>query len=165
MVDEVIIGNVGTPNEAANPAKVIALYANIPQNIPAYTVSRNCTSGIQAISEACEKIISKEGEIFIAGGSESMSNYPLLFGKKITEIFQQLFRAKTIGQKIYAISRIRPRDFKPIIALELGLTDPVCGLIMGKTAEILAKDFRISREEQDKFALMSHQRASSAIKE
>jgi len=88
-----------------------------------------------------------------------MSNIPLLFGKDISKIIIRLNKAKTFIEKIKLLSKIRPSYFKPVSGLLLGLTDPVCGLNMGSTAEILAKEFAVSREAQDEFSLMSHKRA------
>lgn len=161
-VDEVIVGAVAQPAEAANVARVISLCAGIPKEKRAYTVSRNCASGFESVTSALEKINSGLDKIVIAGGAESMSNIPLLFGKEITKIFTKLNKAKTFLQKLNFILRIRPRHFKPVPALALGLTDPVCGLNMGQTAEILAKEFGITRAQQDEFALMSHRRAAAA---
>lgn len=159
LVDEVIIGAVAQPPEAANVARVISLYAGIPKEKRAYTVSRNCASGFESATSAYEKIQCGLDEIVIAGGAESMSNIPLLFGKDITKILTRLNKAKTIFEKIKLFSGIRPRHFKPVVGLMLGLSDSVCGLNMGQTAEVLAKEFAIPRKEQDEFALMSHQRA------
>ena len=159
LVDEVIFGAVAQPVEASNVARVISLYSGIPKTKRAYTVSRNCASGFESVTSASEKIRCGLDQIVIAGGTESMSNIPLIFGKEITKIFVRLNRAKNIFDKIKLISRIRPGYFKPVAGLALGLSDPVCGLNMGQTAEVLAKEFGITREEQDEFALMSHRRA------
>ncbi len=159
MVDEVIFGAVAQPVEASNVARVISLYAGIPEGKRAYTVSRNCASGLESLTGALEKIRCGLDEIVIAGGAESMSNIPLIFGKDITKIFMRLSRAKNAVEKIKLFSQIRPRHFKPVAGLALGLTDPVCGLNMGQTAEILAKEFGISRKEQDEFSLSSHKKA------
>lgn len=158
-VDEVIFGAVAQPVEASNVARVISLYAGIPKEKRAYTVSRNCASGFESITSAFEKIRCGFDEIVIAGGTESMSNIPLLFGKEITRIIMRLNKARGIINKAKLISSIRPRYLKPVPGLALGLTDPVCGLNMGQTAEVLAKEFGITRKEQDEFALMSHKRA------
>ncbi len=163
-IDEVIIGNVANPAEAANIARVIALKAGLSQEIPAFTVHRNCASGMEAMSLASAKILNDEAEIILAGGVESMSNIPLLFGKKMTQLFANLSRAKSLGQKISALLAFRPSFLSPVMGLVQGLTDPVSGLIMGCTAENVAKDFRITRTEQDEFALRSHQKAEMAIK-
>lgn len=161
-IDEVILGCVAQPAEAANVARVIALNAGIPARIPARTVHRNCASGMESITSAYEQMIAGRGEVFIVGGAESMSNTPLLFPKSAAEKFAALQKAKSVGEKLKVLANFRPADFRPQVGVLLGLTDPVCGLIMGETAEELAKEFHIPREEQDKFALRSHQKATAA---
>lgn len=162
ILDEVVIGNIAQPPDAANIARVIALMAGVPRNIPGLTVGRNCASGMEAIANAYLKIKSGEAEVMIAGGVESMSNIPLLFQKDFANVMAAAMRAKSVAEKLAAFARIRPAHLKPIIGLQVGLTDPICELNMGQTAEVLAKEYLISREEQDEFALMSHQRATTA---
>jgi acetyl-CoA acetyltransferase family protein len=161
-IDEVIIGNVAQPAEAANIARVIALKAGVPQHVPAFTVHRNCASGMEAMTTASSKILNGEGEIYLVGGVESMSNIPLFFGKKMTALFGNLMKAKTLQQKISTILTFKPHFLAPVVGLVQGLTDPISGLIMGCTAENVAKDFSITREEQDEFSLRSHQKAEAA---
>jgi acetyl-CoA C-acetyltransferase/acetyl-CoA acyltransferase len=93
-----------------------------------------------------------------------MSQMPLMFGKEMTELFVQLMKAKSPMQKLAVLSSFRPHFLAPIIAIEQGLTDPFCGLNMGMTAEILARELKITRLEQDEFANYSHQKAVTAIK-
>jgi acetyl-CoA C-acetyltransferase/acetyl-CoA acyltransferase len=100
--------------------------------------------------------------VFIVGGAESMSQIPLLFKQSAAMKFTALSKAKSIGQRFRALASFRPSDFQPRIGLQLGLTDPVCGLNMGETAEVLAREFGVSREQQDEFALQSHRRALAA---
>jgi len=164
MYDEIIIGNVSQPAHAANVARVIALKAGFNIETPAYTVHRNCASGMESITSASEKILAGRGEIYMAGGVESMSNIPLFFNKKMVALFDSLFRSKTPLEKIKTLSSFTPSHLKPIIGLMQGLTDPLTGLMMGSTAEILAQDFGISREDQDEFAVLSHQKAEVAQK-
>ena len=159
QIDEVIFGNVGQPADAANIARVIALLSGIPKTVPAFTVHRNCASGIEAAVQAAMKIQLGQGNCYIAGGTESMSNIPFYFSKELQDILTHLGRAKTLTQKLQTLIRLRPAYLKPRVGLEMGLTDPVCGLIMGSTAEVLAKEFGITRDEQDAFALESHLRA------
>ncbi len=145
QVDEVIFGCVGQQSDAANVARVISLMSGIPHQIPAFTVARNCASGLQATVSAYQMIVCEEAEIVIAGGTESMSQAPyvsrdLRFGKKL-------------------------RHSIMIDGLWEGLTDPICKQIMGETAENLAEEFKISRKEQDAFAMLSHQRAFRATRE
>ena len=163
--DEIIIGNVSQPSHAANVARVIALKAGFPEHIPAYTVHRNCASGMESITNASDKILAGRGEIYLAGGVESMSNIPLFFNKKMSSLFESLFRSRSPLQTAKTLSRFTPSHLKPIIGLMQGLTDPLTGLMMGSTAEILAQDFGISRKEQDEFALISHQKAERAQNE
>ncbi len=162
-IDEVIIGNVAQPADAANIARVISLKAGVPEHVPAFTVHRNCASGMEAITTASSKLLNDEAEIILAGGVESMSNIPLLYNKKMTAFFGQLMKAKTFGQRISTLFTFRLKFLKPIIGLMQGLTDPISGLIMGCTAENVAKDFKITRQEQDEFSLKSHQKAEAAI--
>jgi acetyl-CoA C-acetyltransferase/acetyl-CoA acyltransferase len=162
-IDEVIIGNVAQPAEAANIARVIALKAKIPQSVPAFTVHRNCASGMEAMTTAASKILNGEAEVILAGGVESMSNIPLFFGKKMTALFGNLMKAKSLQQKLQIIFSFRLNFLTPVIGLVQGLTDPISGLIMGCTAENLAKDFKITRQEQDEFSLQSHKKAEAAI--
>ncbi len=157
-IDEVIVGNAGMPAEAANIGRVIALRAGIPERIPAYSVQRNCASGMQAVASAYTQIISGMSEIVIAAGVESMSNFGFYTTKKLRDAFTAIARSKSIGAKAAAVLALRPRDFVPVVGLNLGLTDPISGLNMGQTAEVLVRDFGITREEQDAFALQSHQR-------
>jgi acetyl-CoA C-acetyltransferase/acetyl-CoA acyltransferase len=162
LIDEVIFGCVAQPADAVNIARVIALRAGIPQSVPAITVHRNCASGFEALTQAHEKMLAGRGSIFVVGGTESMSNIPLLFNSSAAKKFGKLARAKSLLQRAQAIAAFRPADFKPRIGLMLGLTDPVCNLNMGETAEVLAREFGISRAGQDAFALRSHQRAAAA---
>lgn len=162
--DEIIMGNVSQPGHAANVARVIALEAGFPDSTIAYTVHRNCASGMESITSASSKIIAGDGDLFLCGGVESMSNIPLQYGHEMTELFEALFKAKSISEKLYTLSHFRPRYLKPIVGLMQGLKDPVSGLMMGSTAEILAQDFGIGREEQDTFALESHKKAEVAVK-
>ncbi len=162
LIDEVIVGNAGMPAEAANIARVIALRAGVPERIPSYSVQRNCASGMQAAASAYAQIIAGMSDIVLVGGVESMSNYAFYIRKKLRDIITSVQRSKTFGAKARAVLSLRPKDFVPVVGLIDGLTDPISGLIMGETAEVLVRDFGISRREQDEFALASHQRWTAA---
>jgi acetyl-CoA C-acetyltransferase/acetyl-CoA acyltransferase len=162
QVDQVIFGNVTLPADAANIARVIALQSGIPQDRIAHTVQRNCASGMEAITTAAQLIQLGEARTVLAGGTESMSRIPLLYNAEATDLFLRLGKAKTLWQRLGTLLRFRPRHFRPVAGVQLGLTDPVCGLIMGETAEVLAEEFGIGRREQDEFALESHCRAAAA---
>ncbi len=164
-IDSVIIGNVAQPPDAVNVARVIGLYAGIPDSVPAFTVHRNCASGIQSIISAAQSIATGEADIVIAGGVESMTNIPFFITPDLQDIITKYQRGKGMGARISALGKIRPRHLVPRIGLMLGLTDPTCRLDMGQTAEVLARELDISRQAQDEFALLSHQRAAAAHEE
>jgi acetyl-CoA acetyltransferase family protein len=161
-IDEVIIGCVSQPADAANVSRVVALRAGIPDSVPAITVHRNCASGFEAITQASEKLAAGRGDIYMVGGVESMSQIPLLYSQSAAKKFSDLARAKNISKKLGVLASFRPEDFSPRIGLQLGLSDPVSGLNMGQTAETLSRDFSIDRQTQDEFAMRSHHRAIAA---
>jgi acetyl-CoA acetyltransferase family protein len=162
LVDEVIFGCVCQPVDAANVARVISLRAGLPEAAPAATVHRNCASGFEAITTAAERLLSGHGTVFIVGGTESMSQVPLLYSQQAARKFGALSRARGMPAKMAALGAFRPGDFKPRVALKMGLTDPISGMNMGETGELLAREFGISRRQQDEFALRSHERAVAA---
>ncbi len=161
-LDEVIVGCVGPPHDQANLGRVVALRAGVPERVPARTVARNCASGIEAVTSAATAIEAGRGELFLCAGVEVMSRYPLIYGPEMTRLFERLSRAKTARGRARVLARFRPAHLKPVVSLLEGLTDPVCGLIMGRTAEVLAREFAISREAADRFAVESHNRAEAA---
>ena len=131
----------------------------------AHTVNRNCASGLEAVTEAYERIRTGRAQGVIAIGVDSMSNIPVLWTKSLTDDFFEMTQSKSRWNKLRALARIRPRDLAPVIGIKQGLTDPVSGLMMGDTAEKLAREYGISREAKDLFALRSHQRATAAWNE
>jgi acetyl-CoA acetyltransferase family protein len=161
-IDEVVLGNCAHPAEAANVARVTALRAGIPERVPGVTVHRNCASGMEAVADAAERIQLGRARLVLAGGMESMSQIPLLFPHEFGDWLEGLRRAKSPLARAGALARFRPAMLQPRIGLAEALTDPVCGLNMGETAEVLAREFAIGRARQDEFALLSHQRAIAA---
>lgn len=158
-IDELIFGNVLQPPHLANIARIIAIKAGLPAQVSAMTINRNCASGLEAITTAADKILLDHDAIVIAGGVESMSNYPMMVRKKYKEFLQRLNKAKGWKQRLFTLFSFRPSFLIPDIP---EINDPLCGLNMGQTAEILAREFRITRKEQDQFALLSQQRAMQA---
>ena len=162
QIEEVILGCVSQPAESANIGRVVALRSGIPDSVPAITVHRNCASGFEAVTQAAEKMLAERGDIFVVGGVESMSQIPLLYSQEAARKFGAFARAKNLSQKLGVLSSFRPADFQPRIGLQLGLSDPVCGCNMGQTAETVGRDFNVTREEQDAFAMRSHHKAVAA---
>jgi len=162
LLDEVIVGCVGPAHDQANVARVIALRAGVPRPVPAFTVGRNCASGMQAVTTAVDRILAGRGDLFLCLGVEVMSAYPLVFNRKAVGFFERMMRARSPLARLATLLSWRPSMFAPRITLTEGLTDPTVGLIMGSTAEILAREFGITRQEADEYALASHERAKQA---
>jgi acetyl-CoA C-acetyltransferase len=161
-LDEVILGCVMPAANEANIARVVSLRLGCGDQVPAWTVQRNCGSGMQAADTAFRNIADGYSEMILAGGVEAMSHAPIMLNRQMVDFLSDLNQAKSITKKLSVLASLRPGHLKPVIALLLGLTDPVVGLSMGKTAEILASRFGISREEMDAFAVRSHQRLAAA---
>ncbi|OGT45315.1 MAG: acetyl-CoA acetyltransferase [Gammaproteobacteria bacterium RIFCSPHIGHO2_12_FULL_41_20] len=159
---EVVIGCVMPNADEANIARVIALRLGCSKTMPAWTVQRNCASGMQALDSAVKDIAMGRHELVLAGGTEAMSRAPLLFNHHMVNWLAGLWGAKTLGMKVKQWMQFRPNFLVPVIALLKGLSDPLVNLSMGQTAENVAYRFHLSREEMDQFALESHQRVAAA---
>ncbi|MBL1142099.1 MAG: acetyl-CoA C-acetyltransferase [Proteobacteria bacterium] len=162
QLDEVILGCVMPAANEANIARVVSLRLGCGDQVPAWTVQRNCGSGMQAIDTAFRHIAGGYSDLILAGGVEAMSHAPVMLNHQMVNFLSDLNRARSLTKKLSALASLRPGHLKPVIALLLGLTDPVVGLSMGKTAEILASQFDISRDDMDTFAVRSHQRLAAA---
>lgn len=161
-LDEVIMGCVMPGPDEANIARLLALRLGCEKDIPAWTVQRNCASGMQALDCATQSIAYGKANLVLAGGVESMSHAPVLLAEKMVAWLAGWARARSVGAKLQALGQLRPAYFKPIIALLRGLSDPLVGLSMGQTAEIIAHRFGITREQMDAYAVRSHQRLAAA---
>lgn len=159
---EVVIGNVMPSPDEANIARIIALRLGCGKAMPAWTVQRNCASGLQALDSAAKDIALGRYDLVLAGGTEAMSRTPLLLNDDMVNWMAGLSTAKDLGAKAKQWLKFRPRFLPPVIALLRGLRDPIVNLNMGQTAENLAYRFNISRTAMDAFALESHQRAAAA---
>jgi len=161
-LDEVILGATMPSPDEANIARVAALRLGCGEHVPAWTVQRNCASGMQALDSACRNILAGRANLVLAGGVDAMSHGPLLLSTAMATWLGRLNAARSIPQKVKAMGRFRPALLKPVIALLRGLTDPVVGLNMGQTAEEVAFRFGIDRPAMDTFAVQSHQRLAAA---
>jgi len=160
--DEVILGCVMPGEREANVGRVVALRLGIPQSVPAWTVQRNCASGMQSVDSAFKNIRNGDADLILAGGVEAMSHAPVLFNHTMVNWLGAFMRSRSLPQKIKTITQLRGRHFKPVIALLHGLTDDTVGLNMGETAEILADQFNITRQQMDEYAVSSHHRLAHA---
>jgi len=159
--DEAIIGNVMCPEHAYNVGRVIAIKGGLPDHVPAISVSRNCASGMEAIVIAAQRIQLGLGDTYIAGGSESMSHVPILYNDRAVDWLFALQKTKSFTQIMGMLLKFRLSFLKPVVP---AIGDPLCGLTMGQTAEILSREFGITRQEQDEFALNSQHRSVEATK-
>lgn len=164
-IDEVVIGCMMPSPDEANIGRVIALRLGCGKATPAWTVQRNCASGMQAIDSAAKDIAMGRCDLVLAGGTEAMSRAPLLFNDGMINWMAGLASAKTWKTKLQQYAQFRPAFLAPIIALLRGLNDPLVNLTMGQTAENIAYRFQITREQMDQFALESHQRTAAAQSE
>jgi acetyl-CoA C-acetyltransferase len=161
-LDEVVFGCIIPGPDEANIARIIALRLGCGKATPAWTVQRNCGSGMQAIACAAQDIAQGRAELVLAGGTEAMSQSPVLLGDAMVKVLADLARSRSAWAKLRVLARLRPSHFVPVISLARGLTDPISGLNMGQTAEGLAARFGVTRERMDGFALASHQRLARA---
>lgn len=161
-IGEVILGCVMPREDEANIARIVGLRLGCGTQTPAWTVQRNCASGMQALDSAMKDIILGRHDLVLAGGTEAMSHAPLVWRPEMVSWLGRVRAARSWSQKLAALSQFRPWFLSPIIALLRGLTDPIVGLSMGQTAEILAYQFHLTRAQMDEFALRSHQRLAAA---
>lgn len=161
-INEVVVGCVMPSPDEANIGRVIALRLGCGKSIPAWTVQRNCASGMQALDSAAKDIASGRHDLVLAGGTEAMSRAPLLFNENMTTWLAGLSMARDWKAKLKQWLQFRPTYLKPVIALLRGLSDPLVNLSMGQTAENLAYRFNITREQMDQFAYESHMSAAEA---
>jgi acetyl-CoA C-acetyltransferase len=161
-IDEVIAGCITPAPDEVNIARLIALRLGLGHRVPAWTVQRNCASGMQALDSAWRNVRYGYADLVLAGGVESMSHAPVLFGEKMVRWLAVWQSARSFTQRTKALRKFRPAMLAPVIGLLKGLTDPTVGLSMGQTAENLATRFRISREEMDVYAVESHKRLARA---
>lgn len=161
-IDELIAGCVMPGPDEANIARVVALRLGCGEHVPAFTVQRNCASGLQAIDTAARNIGSGRSDLVLAGGVEAMSHAPVLLAEAMVAWLGNWSRARAALPRAKLLTRLRLSHVRPVIGLLRGLTDPVVGLSMGQTAEILAHRFAITRDQMDAFALTSHQRLAAA---
>jgi acetyl-CoA C-acetyltransferase len=141
---------------------VVALRLGCGHGVPAWTVQRNCASGLQALDAAASDIALGRADLVLAGGTEAMSRHPVLLNETMVAWLADYNRARGATAKLRVLSRLRAPHLKPVIGLLRGLTDPVVGLSMGQTAEELSTRFAIPRAEMDAFALESHRRLAAA---
>jgi acetyl-CoA acyltransferase len=156
----VAMGQVIPSVKAPNLGREVVLGAGLPATVPGHTVNRACASASQAIADVASSILAGHAECGIAGGAESLSDAPVLHSRGMARALAEASRAKGLAGRVAAFSRLRPRDLVPEAP---AIAEPSTGLTMGQSAEKMAKENGISRQEQDRIALASHRNAAAAI--
>ena len=160
--DEVILGAAMPSSEEANIARVVSLRLGCGDKVPAWTVMRNCASGLQALDSAYVNIVAGRSRLVLAGGTDAMSHAPLLYGPAMANWFMAMNAAKGGAKKAAVAAQFQLRFLSPVIAILNGLTDPIVKISMGSTAEIVAERFGITRPMMDEYAVESHRRVAFA---
>jgi acetyl-CoA acyltransferase len=158
-VDEVVFSQVVPSVLTPNVAREVSLLPQLPPSVPAYTINRACASAAQAINNAADQIQLGHADVILAGGVESLSDLPILHSRRFSRTLVDATKARSVGGRIATLSRVRPRDLVPVTP---AIAEPSTGETMGQSAEKMAKENGITREEQDRIALQSHQRAAAA---
>lgn len=157
-VDEVIFGQVVPSVLAPNVAREVSLLPHLPKTVPAYSLNRACSSSGQTVTAAYDQIVLGHADVVIAGGTESLSDVPILHSRRFAELLVEASKAKSLGARVATLAKVRPRDLVPVTP---AIAEPSTGETMGQSAEKMAKENHISRDAQDRFALRSHQLAAA----
>lgn len=161
-IEEVVLGSVMIEPTEVNPARVLGVRLGVPVNVPAYTVQRNCTSGLDAIDNAVKDIQLGRHEVILCGGTEAMSHATLHYRPVVSDWFSRMSKKRTLKDKIRHFFRLPVAQMlNPIISLMEGLKDPFHKVLMGVTAENIADKAGITRLEMDRYSVRSHSRAHS----
>jgi acetyl-CoA acyltransferase len=152
-VDEVIFGQVVPSALVPNIGREVSLLPQFPKEIPAYSLNRACASANQAITAGHDQIALGNANVIVAGGAEALSDIPILASRRLADILVEASKAKSLGARIKAFAKIRPKDLVPVAP---AIAEPSTGESMGQSAEKMAKENHISREDQDRWALRSH---------
>ncbi|HET7275417.1 MAG TPA: acetyl-CoA C-acyltransferase FadI [Longimicrobiaceae bacterium] len=162
IVDQMVYGTVVQSVQEPNIAREVGLGSGLPATVPAFTVSRACASANQAITSAADHIALGMADVVVAGGAESLTDIPILFSDEMRDALVAASKARSMGARLKAFAGIRPRDLAPVTP---AIAEPTTGLTMGQSAEKMAQENGISREDQDRWALRSHELAWAATED
>ncbi len=162
LVGAVVMGQVVASVRAPNLAREVGLGVGLPKEVPAHTVNRACASASQAIAEVAGEIERGHIDAGIAGGAECLSDVPIPLSRRLARALVEAQRARSLGARLGVLGKLRPRDLVPEWP---AVAEPSTGLTMGQSAEKMAKENGISREEQDRIALASHRNGWAATED
>jgi acetyl-CoA C-acetyltransferase len=162
ILGEVAAGAVIKHSRDWNLAREAALASGLDPHTPAYDVQRACGTSLTAVVQLAHRIALGEIDSAIAGGADTASDVPVVYGRNLRRIVLESARGRSFGQRLKPWLRLRPRDLKPSVP---GVAEPRTGLSMGEHCELMAKEWAIGRAEQDELAYVSHLNAAAAWKE
>jgi acetyl-CoA acyltransferase len=158
-VELVVFGQASPSVEAPNIAREIVLGSDMPRDIQAFSVTRACATGFQAVTSAAEAMLAGQCTVAVAGGADSVTDAPRTISKRLTRALVEAARASTLTDRVRAFAKLSPKD---LIVAGASVRETTTGLLMGESAEKMAQEGGIGREEQDAFAHRSHARAARA---
>ncbi len=158
-LDLLVYGQVVPQVAAPNIAREIVLGLGLPPRVDAWSVSRACATSVQAMTDAADQIALGHADVAIAGGAECLSDVPIALSRKLSDALVDASRAKDVPGRLRSFAHLSAKDLLPVPP---ALKEPSTGLTMGESAEKMAKENGITREEQDAFAARSHQLAAKA---
>jgi acetyl-CoA acyltransferase len=141
-----------------NIGREVSLLPQFPKEIPAYSLNRACASASQAVTAGHDQIALGNAAVILAGGAEALSDIPILASRRLADILVEASKAKSLGARLKAFTKIRPKDLVPVAP---AIAEPSTGESMGQSAEKMAKENGITRDAQDRLALQSHERAAA----
>ena len=162
IIDELIFGCVAAPMNGPNVGREIVLRSQLPKHIPATTVQMYCASSAYAAVQGINSLLVGTSQVVVAGGVEAMSAARAQFSLALTHALQQASTARNIQDRVGALMGLKAADIKPRTP---AIEEPTTGLSMGESAELMAKQYGITRQEQDEYTEQSHHRAALAFEE
>jgi acetyl-CoA acyltransferase len=161
-IDSLVFGQVIPSSTVTLVGREMVLRTQLPRSVQAHTVARACATSIQTTTDVADQIRLGHSDAAISGGAESISDAPIFASRPLAQALVDFSRAKSIGERVKIVSRLRPKDFAPVPP---ALKEPTTGLTMGESAELMAQKNSISRAAQDELAHRSHARAAAAWEE
>jgi len=162
VIDQVVFGQVIPTLTAPSIAREVVIAAGLPKKIDAFTVSRACATSIQAMTTAANAIATGEADVIIAGCTESMSDAPIFTSRPLAHALVAASKGRSLPDKLKPFQRLKAKDLLPVPP---AIAEYSTGMTMGESAEKMAKENGISREEQDRIAFNSHRNAAKAWKD
>ncbi len=162
IVDTLVFGIVVVDARVPHLAREVNFSSKLPVSTRSLTITDNCITSASGVELVVDSIMAGRAEVGMAGGVESMSNPSVLVSEKASRIFLDAAGAKSLGDRLKLLAKLRPKDLAPTAP---GVEEPSTGLSMGEHTELMVKEWKISRAEQDEIAYRSHMNAAAATED